>query len=251
MPSHLITDLRAIAEGLPEDPAKWPDIPCPTCLRRSVRPIVESLVTEENATSVALREHPNHEVDWISGAFHCLAQCTNSGCDVVRILGTTSVTMGYDDSEYHAPFYFEALHPTLFQPALPLIDSRSNCPDSVGRRVDAAARVLWLDPSSAANRLRSAVEAVMDEQGVAAGTLHSRIEQWAKSVPTHVDTAQLLLSWKYIGNVGSHDDVLRISDVLHDLDVLDLALDLIYDTRREEIRKKAAGIIARRGIPAV
>ncbi|MYX08601.1 hypothetical protein GTW98_17625 [Streptomyces sp. SID8375] len=54
---------------------------------------------------------------------------------------------------------------------------------------------------------------------------------------------------KWIGNVGSHEDRLQIPDVLDGVEILDFTLELVYDNRRDELKKKAAAIIARQGIP--
>jgi hypothetical protein len=157
--------------------------------------------------------------------------------------------------------YRERLNPELFSPPLPLIESRDACPKKVGQRIDTAAKVIWLDPSSSANRLRSAAEALMDDQGIPRKgidkkgkiyntTLHERINKWKIAKPEYADPADLLLAVKWIGNVGSHDDRLRLTDVLDGVEILDHLIASVYDTTTDEIKKRAAEITARKGIPA-
>ncbi|MCZ1012265.1 DUF4145 domain-containing protein [Streptomyces lydicus] len=156
--------------------------------------------------------------------------------------------------------YYQHLHPKFFLPALPLVEMPRACPESVKGRIEAASAVLWVDPSSAANRIRSVVEALMDEQGILRKRmdkdgkirdvgLHDRIAAFKKAKPPFAEAADLLLAVKWIGNVGSHEDILKIPDVLDGIEILDFTLELVYDTRRDDLKKRAAEITIRKGIP--
>ena len=46
-------------------------------------------------------------------------------------------------------------------------DTLALYPEDVASRVAEAGRVIWADPSAAANRLRLAIEQVLDHEGVA------------------------------------------------------------------------------------
>ena len=80
--------------------------------------------------------------------------------------------------------------------------------------------------------------------------LHNRIVAFKAAKPEYAVAADLVLAVKWLGNVGSHDHRLRISDVLDGVEILDHTLEQIYDSSREEIRRRAADIAARKGIPA-
>ena len=258
MANFLIKDLRAIAKGFSKDLDEWPHIPCPTCKRGSLLPVPDSFVKEEAATSASWHEHEGWEPDWIRGGFHCLLACRRSSCDLVRVMGEMNVVWTgnhEDDVPYETLFT-----PTIFLPALPMIESRDLCPSEVGERVDAAAKILWLDPNAAANRIRAAVETLMDDQGIIRKdvdrrgrviklTLDRRIAIFKTERPQHSEAADLILAVKWIGNVGSHDDVLRIPDVLNGVEFLDHALSLIYNESRDEVRKRASEVTARKGRP--
>ncbi|MGY5099442.1 DUF4145 domain-containing protein [Streptomyces sp. 900105245] len=256
MANLLIRDLRAIARGFPENLADWPHIPCPTCTRGALLPVPDSFEVEESVTSRSWHGHDEWEPDWIRGGFHCVLTCRKETCDQVRVIGDMTVGWtGRDDVPYE-----RHLTPTMFFPALPLLENRGLCPSEVGERVDAAAKILWLDPNSAANRVRAAVEALMDDQGVIrkklgrAGrgvrlSLDDRITTFKTALPQHRDAADLLLAVKWIGNVGSHEDVLRIPDVLEGVEFLDHALSLIYDTNHDDMKKRASNVTARQGRP--
>lgn len=258
MPNMLIKDLRAIAEGFPDEPARWPHIPCPGCRRGGLRPVEGSLVVEESERSQHVQgSDENWEPEWLYGAFHCVLRCGNSACpcDLIRVVEEMDLDMLEEDGHWTGG-YWKRLTPRFFHPALPLIENDERCPEQVLDRVAAASRVLWVDPSSAANRLRSAAEALMDDQGIPRKspsgkdlTLHSRIEKFKIVKPFHSDAADALLAVKWIGNVGSHDDSLKISNVLAGVQMLDFALTEIYETSRELLKNMAAEITARKGAP--
>ncbi|MFF4296370.1 DUF4145 domain-containing protein [Streptomyces vinaceus] len=258
MANVLIKDLREISKGFSKKPEEWPHIPCPTCVRGVLRPVADSFVDEETVASKSWRSHEAWDPDWIQGDFLCILACPNGTCDRVRIVGDSRVreTGDWDGEQYEAH-----LTPTMFFPALPLIQSRRLCPKEVGDRVDIAAKILWLDPNSAANRIRSAVEALMDEHGIirykpdrrgkpSRISLDERISTFKAALPQHAEAAGMLLAVKWIGNVGSHEGVLRVPDVLEGVEFLDYALSLIYDTNHDDIKKRAADVTARRGRPS-
>lgn len=100
----------------------------------------------------------------------------------------------------------------------------------------------------------------MDDQGIIRNTLDRkgkvinltldrRITIFKKERPEYSKAADLILAAKWIGNVGSHDDVLRIRDVLDGVEFLDHALGLIYDKSSNDITKRASEVTARKGRP--
>ncbi|MEU6214332.1 DUF4145 domain-containing protein [Streptomyces sp. NPDC047023] len=248
MANQLVQDLHQIAQGLSSKSTDWPHIPCPTCKRSSLTLVEGSLDARQATTSAAVDDHPNWEVEWHYGSFSADLRCPKSTCDLVRVVGRTSYEH-MSDPEF-GPGYEQILTPLFFLPELPLIESFGNCPDAVRKRIEAASTVIWADPSSAANRLRTAVECLMDEFGIQGGTLHSRIEKFKKSNPNFSSAANLMLAVKWGGNVGTHDSILQVTDVLNIVEILERTLHEIYDTTAAEIQKKADGMIARKGIPA-
>ncbi|MGZ2361667.1 DUF4145 domain-containing protein [Streptomyces sp. 372A] len=251
-------DLREIASGFSDKLEKWPHIPCPTCVRGVLHPVAGSFVDEERVTSKSWHTHEGWDPDWIQGDFVCLLACSKSTCDLVRVVGGSQVvyTDAWEGEQYEAH-----LTPTMFFPALPLLQNRLLCPEKVGEQVDTAAKILWLDPNSAANRIRTAVEALMDEHQIARSkpgqrgklvriSLDERISTFKSTLPQHAEAADLLLAVKWIGNVGSHEGVLNVRGVLEGVEFLDHALSLIYNTNHDDIKKRAADVTARRGHPS-
>ncbi|MFJ8073822.1 DUF4145 domain-containing protein [Streptomyces sp. NPDC096176] len=262
MPNLLIKDLRVISRGFSNDVKEWPNIPCPTCGRGNLTPAADTFVYEEAEMSKQAQYDPESgwEPDWSYGGFHCILRCGRSTCDLVRVVGNMSVVEDLDERGRWYGKWLVRLTPTFFHPSLPLVQSHEAAPRPVLQRLEAGAAVVWVDPSSAANRLRSAAEALLDDQGIPRRghsskgpydiKLHQRIENFKKAKPEYSDAADALLATKWIGNVGSHEDALKISDVLDGAEMIDFALMEIYDTSREAVKKMAAEITARKGVPA-
>ncbi|MGW5693089.1 DUF4145 domain-containing protein [Streptomyces asiaticus] len=254
MANLFVQDLREIARGLPENPIDWPHIPCPTCKRTGLTLVPNSLVLEEANQSKAWQSLDYWEPDWIYGAFHCVLQCYKKTCDLVRVVGRMSIYESGEDG------YQQLLSPLFFMPELPLVESFGDCPKLVRERIEAASTVLWADPSSAANRLRSAVEALMDHEGIPRKgfsngkiyeiSLHRRIERFKDAKPEFSEVADFMLAVKWTGNAGSHGSAIQVPDVLDAVEILDRTIQHIYDTTTVGLRKKAAEIIARKGLPA-
>nr|WTB29852.1 DUF4145 domain-containing protein [Streptomyces sp. NBC_00830] len=119
---------------------------------------------EEAETSKAWHSHDAWDPDFANGWFNGMLRCGKKTCDLVRVSGKMSVVLevkgpgGWDNASCAAWFT-----PNVFLPTLPLIEHHDGYAKSVQGLIDVAAKVIWLDPSSAANRLRSATEALMDE----------------------------------------------------------------------------------------
>ncbi|MFD7030227.1 DUF4145 domain-containing protein [Streptomyces sp. NPDC059917] len=262
MSNLIIADLRAIARGLPEEIGEWPSIPCPTCWRGNLTPDGDTFAREESETSKRWRSESwdDWEPDWEHGGFHGILRCGKTSCDAVRVVGEMRVVADHDeDGMWDGNSWEVEFNPKFFYPALPLLQIHQGVPQEVLGRVSAASAVLWADPSSAANRLRSAVEALMDDQGIVRKgfgrkgafdyKLHQRIERLATAKPAYSDASKMILAVKWVGNVGSHEDALKITDILDGVAILDAALTEIYDTSKEDLKKLAAEITARKGVP--
>jgi hypothetical protein len=84
--------------------------------------------------------------------------------------------------------------------------------------------VLWVSPGSAANRLRYAVEEILTAEGVPTKnptghrlSADARITLFETS---DKDLANGLRAVKWIGNEGSHEDVLTVTHVVEDAEIL-------------------------------
>jgi hypothetical protein len=70
--------------------------------------------------------------------------------------------------------------------------------------------------------------------------LHARILRYSKK---HAEVGQHLLAIKWLGNSGSHSDDLRAQDALDGFELLEHALEEVYELKSAKLKKLAATII--------
>jgi hypothetical protein len=218
---------------------------CPNCQDGTLTLIFESLKLYPTAEIEKLSELTQYWLpEWDVHRFFMKMKCVNCN-DPVLCIGITKAVEEYD-YEFDGMFP-DTLVPTYFEPAVPVIFIPLKCPESVRSEVLTASSLIWCSPSSAGNKIRAAVERLMDAQGVPnARTLHDRIKDYAS---THQDVADKLLAIKWIGNTGSHSDNLELVDVLDAFELLEYCLDEIYEGRAARLKALAASINTHKGPP--
>jgi hypothetical protein len=185
--------------------------------------------------------------------FASVMQCQYPSCgEFVFVTGNVIVDEYYDEN---GPNYYDLLEPVTTAPSIAVFPFDERWPESVGKQLKLAFSHLFNDPGAAANRLRTSVECLMDDQGVQkyprtgprrAINLHDRIIRFK---PQNAEAADLLLAVKWLGNTGSHADLsgLTRDDVLDGMELLERALHLVYDDTPKRLAKLARDINRRRG----
>jgi hypothetical protein len=216
-------------------------------------------------TTAAKREqdgHPAWDPEWLEGYFTCVLRCQRPKCEEITIAtglwqvkatGYEAALLSDDYSLMHSNFY--RLQTTL--PALPIMQVPKDCPEPIRKAIASAAGFLWADPGVAANRLRLAVEAILDVLDVPRTAQNSKGEDYSPSVNqrieilrrSNLEVANLLEAVKWIGNQGSHEDSLSAVDVLDGVEILERALVWIYDHSSSEIYRRAISINTKNGNP--
>jgi hypothetical protein len=207
---------------------------------------------EETADSRKAHSHPDWEPEWTRQRFSILLRCSHCK-EPVFAVGNIEVIEDHDDE--HGWFLTDALSPAFFEPAPPVIPIPPKCPKEVCEEISGASALFWSSPSSAANRVRAAVERMMDNQKVARKgktkkgkfedlTLHARIGRFAKKKP---DVASTLLAIKWLGNSGSHSSELEAKDMLDAFELLQSALEEVYESKSSRLKKLTSSIIKKKG----
>jgi hypothetical protein len=229
----------------PFSPQSVPAWRCPHCLDGTLTLIEDSLKLSATASTQEARE----QTDWggpvcDTNRFFLEMKCVKCN-DPVLCIGITKAVEEHDD-EYGWVFS-DALVPTYFEPYVPVILIPSGCPESVSAEVLKASSLIWCSPSSSGNKIRVAVERLMDAQGVPnARDLHVRIKNFSA---THQDVVEKLLAIKCIGNIGSHSDNLELVDVLDAFELLEYCLDELYEGRSARLKALATSINTHKGPP--
>jgi hypothetical protein len=231
---------------------------CPECAAARVRLKEGSLAEGETRASKALREHDAWGPEWIAGRFSCMLECPHCAAEI-GVTGTYQIVdeRGYADGE-EVGSYVSYYQPLYFTESPHLIDIPRGTPDAVTEEVVRSFQFFWADPLACANRVRIAVELLLTAQRVNRSTggprtnkprrmlkLHNRIELFGKKQPA---LAEQLMAIKWIGNAGSHADVVTREDLLDAFDILASVLDDLY-LQRSRVIGALVRAINRRAAP--
>lgn len=216
---------------------------------------------EETRSSADAHSHDAWEPHWLEHRFVALLRCSRPQCsDVVAVAGDTiseeyyvpDPTNGYNYIDHGVETRLRARYvsppPAIFR--LP-----AGTPEDVREEVISAFGLFWIDYGACANKLRSALEALMDHFKVKKWgrdkksgkrrrmDLHVRIELLRKRAPDVIDH---LLAAKWIGNAGVHADDIKVSDIYDAMDLIEYALDELIGKRSSGLKRMAKTITARK-----
>lgn len=227
-----------------------PNWRCPACLEGHFSVKTEDLVIEETGPSKAAHDHDAWEPDWIENRFIGLLSCSNANCgELAAVCGSSSVNyyqVDWDEYVDEKTFNVAAISPAPIP-----IDVPTNAPEAVVGAIDKASSLIWMNSEAAANQIRQAVEAMMDDAGIDKLDskekpifLHKRIVEFSKSDP---DNGKVLLATKWLGNSGSHIGGIDRDDVLDAFEMLEFVLENRYDTKKKELLAKVDAVNAAKG----
>ncbi len=242
---------------------EWPDLPCLICHRGALEPSIaefESKSSADHRIGTETLEGPKR------GFFHGDLACSRMPCGNRYVVagewtrGSDNPDEDEDDLGTYDPDRF-GLTVRHILPPLPLIALPDTSPGKLSALVESASSVLLADPSAASTRIRTAIEALLDEQRIRKTsnssrsirlTTHQRIQLFERK---NEAAASQLMAMKWIGNVGSHDgEPLPLGWVLDGIECFARAIELIYDPREIELARRAAEINRRgrnlRAIPS-
>lgn len=136
----------------------WPNPTCPECMHGFLVG-KENLLQAETGLSQRWRDEDVWEPDWIYGALVGVLTCNDSECgETVAMAGSWRV--GDTKSSYAQ--YEMQLSVRYVDPPLHIIEVPGDTPKPTKLAVEDASRLLLINPSAAANRLRQGIEALMD-----------------------------------------------------------------------------------------
>lgn len=225
----------------------FPKLPCPQC--SNGRLILEegslNLMEPKYSSEWRKNNHEEWEPDFSVGRWSARLRCDEAECgEIVNMIGDVEVVeeeFALDNRTVWG--YAEVLRVQSVFPAPPLFRVSKNVPRPVQEQLLLAFQMYWTDVSACTARLRTAVERILDHQGVPKERLltqgknsgkmhrmdlHERIDSFA-SGSAHKDQLQGL---RNIGNLGTHgaNDV-EASDLFDAIDVIEFVLSGVYDTK--------------------
>ncbi|MEU8020419.1 DUF4145 domain-containing protein [Micromonospora parva] len=241
-------DLRALASAFAAD--EWPHLLCPICGRGGLK--AGKVNSVETARSRGMHDHEAWDPDYIRGFFQVVLICGWAECGEV-VLASGEMTVEAVGNPNHDWTYSEFYLVRHLMPALVPIVFPEPTPIAVKGRVLEASTLLYVDASAAGNRIRTAVEELLTYQKVPRTTssggkrrrlsAHHRIERFGAKNP---EAANLLEAVKWIGNDASHEVALSPLEVIDGLELLEGALQLIYNDRTQRLTNLAKRINLRK-----
>jgi hypothetical protein len=244
-------DLRQFDRWVRED--RWPHVACPVCLVGHLALAALERVASERSTRTF---NITHLPEDLSGSFHGLMRCAIPTCrETVAIAGDYCVDVDFDDDG--KSFYCDLFRLRFATPALKIIQPPPDTPEPVVKAIGSAAAIIWADPNAAANRLRVAIDELL--------TAYHRprfqnSNGKRQRIPTDVrikafrryeaGVADTLEAVKWIGNQGSHESGLSVTDVLDGAELMSFALRQLYDKSEEQMQRQIRAVNRRRGLPS-
>ncbi len=229
--------------------------PCPSCLEGRLVLVKDTMRQAEEAASREARQHFAWDPDWVAGVFTCHLRCNNPRCKewVVCCGRYRNVE---DSNEAGEPCYPSEFRPTYFQPAPPVFSMPNDCLEEIGEAVRAAFAVAWSDPFSAANRIRTSLERILDSAKIPRSTrkngrqsrhsLHARIEMLGRKL-NDKELHSMMMAVKWLSNAGSHGADLSVDALFDGFDLLEHVLRRQYDRSEAELLRKSKAINRRKG----
>lgn len=229
-------------------------IPCPLCQRGhflvNKNNVYQKVTVESEKENEVYGDPLNYE-----GRFYALIKCNNCN-DHFHLIGMSAYEEVYKTSNngYPERDYELIYKPVSFYPAPHLIKLSSDIPVEVKNELEIAFAVFWQDFSASGNRIRTAVERILDDFKIPRYKknrtkimLHGRINEFKKRIPKYAHLFDQLMAIKWLGNEGSHTTGLDRNDIFDALDLLEFVLDELYNGREKQLQKLAKKINRRKG----
>lgn len=224
-------------------------MPCPNCKSHSLDKNSNSIkVVEAIESKKDQMKHPEYSNPFdYYGYFVATFKCHN--CDeTVTMSGKTrcdyceTATINNQEIEYK-------YYPMYIIPAPEMFEIPVKVPYKVRNEVLKAFQLFWADYSAAGNRIRIAIERLLDAYKIPQFprkgkrrkiNLHNRINKFGIK---HPNSAKKLLAIKWIANEASHEANLKCKEIIFAMDVLDFVFDELYEGNIYTLHKKVSEII--------
>lgn len=186
-----------------------------------------------------------------------LCQCESSACNGEVVL--IEEEKG-ELNPKNQPFFIFEYEPYIYKrtikymkPSVDIIDLPNQLNSELVEILKISFFLFWIDEDSCGNRIRSAIEKILDLQKINKTTinkngkrvklrLHQRIEKFKKKQPY---AANYLFALKLLGNRASHNtkNIITRNQLVDAYQILELILTDLYDKKRTDIKRLTKKII--------
>lgn len=241
-----------------EGPPSWP---CPRCFYGSLVKLDGSQPDRQHGWSKDSEGHPAWEPHWDQGVFAWDLQCSILECQHrVVATGTYFVDFDFDYTSDSPTEIWRAFYtPTAFSEAPPIFTIGSYLPESIAKSTTEAFALFWIDRASCLNKIRQCIEQLLTSRKIPRFTttkgkkkplpLHTRIEKFTEK---NSKAGEALMALKWLGNEGSHanrsNSAIDKDQVIKAFQILEHALEIVFDPRKTEIGKTVKNINKKKGL---
>jgi hypothetical protein len=211
--------------------------------------VTNSLLYKETVWSKRARRDEDWSPEYITYAFTAWVKCNNPSCGDEAAVAGEGGAEPCDDGEGGTD-YSLFFSPHFCTPMPDFFELPKKCPAKLALEVRAAFKLFWSDPSAASNRVRIALEQLMDHLEIQKRcknkngkfdklSLHHRIEVFSKTEP---EIGAQLMALKLLGNTGSHDGGVIRNDVLDAFEIVEHALLELIEHRSQRLAALAQAL---------
>lgn len=226
-----------------------PAWPCPHCG-------AQSLSCEDDSFNKQFKEpidsnHPAFDPEWIEYIFSIHLKCSNvsCGCRVVCV-GTGSVSQEYLTDGSGDWKWFDNFQVKFFEPPLKFFIAPEDTPELVKRSLETSFSAFFTSPSLSLSALRSALEVLLVEMGVASVDEKGRFLSLANRIKLlPVESRKIIEpanAIRWLGNDGTHGGGfgIRKSDVLDGYRIFEHILIELFPEKRASVDELVSRINA-------
>lgn len=237
---------------------------CPTCGKLSLQLDKDKFHSSETSSTRKMLQEDYWEEDWRTSVYTAILVCRNTACEEHVISSGTGfiseepVFTSDDSYTYTSSEYVCLFEAKFFQPALHFFDIPSNCPEDIKNPLLEAFSITLLSPSSAANKVRVAIEHLLTNFRIPKTTSNKQKKRVRLTLDTRITKAKdknivlgkledILYAIKWLGNAGSHSSSeITLDDVFDAYELMHHVLIELYQPKNR-LNKLAKAIRKRKG----
>lgn len=234
-----------------------PKYRCPSCAL-GILYLKDKMTLEEMADTKHQHDHPEYGHEWVTYSFNAKLECNDKDCqEIVFMIGKATPEEVYlDEPTQYQHQIVTYCFPKYFHPHLNIFDIIETVPEPVKNMIEKSFELFFSDLDSCGNRIRAAIEVLLDELGIPRDDLSKKIDfiplarRINKLPPIHSKIKDYLTAIKWLGNIGTHgQDSLTRNNILMAYEVIEHVLDELYkvDKDKAHIVKFITDINATRG----
>jgi len=220
--------------------------------------VPKTLAFKETIQSKKLRHEDEWSSDWIEFTFTAWLKCGQLNCQqeaVVSGIGGIEEWQAPDEDGKPTVDYSNYFVPRFLSPMPNIFDLPQDCPNEVSNHLRAGFRLFFSDQSASANRIRVALESLLNHLNVPRRrkdqnnkfsdlSLHKRIEFFIQNEPS---LGGQLMALKWLGNTASHEGNVSREDLLDAFEILEHVLAELIGKRSARVSELARKLAKKHG----